>query len=193
MGYKEIREITGLTKSTVSKICREYKLTMNRTFSEITISNDNKSKIKKAYDEVKSTRKVAKLLNISRDSVIKVISNKRKKQISNNVISWRKRSKLKLVEYKGGECERCGYNKCIDSLEFHHIDPNEKDFTISGKSFNVQVKPGTQPDTTLRISGQGLPYMDEQGNGDQLILLKPFIPDRIDPKITASILQSRGN
>jgi len=136
--YKEIREITGLTKSTVSKICREYKLTMNRTFSEITISNDNKSKIKKAYDEVKSTRKVAKLLNISRDSVIKVISNKRKKQISNNVISWRKRSKLKLIEYKGGECERCGYNKCIDALEFHHIDPNEKDFAISGKSWSFE-------------------------------------------------------
>jgi len=65
--------------------------------------------------------------------------------------------------------------------------------TIGGKSFQVQVKPGTQPDTTLRISGQGLPHMDEQGNGDQLILLKPFIPDKIDNKITASILQSRSN
>jgi len=65
--------------------------------------------------------------------------------------------------------------------------------TISGRSFEVQVKPGTQPDTTLRISGQGLPHMNEQGNGDQLILLKPYIPDKIDNKITASILQSRSN
>lgn len=64
--------------------------------------------------------------------------------------------------------------------------------TINGKTFTVQVKPGTQPDSTLRISGQGLPYMDEQGNGDQLILIKPFIPDKIDKQITDSILRSRG-
>jgi len=64
--------------------------------------------------------------------------------------------------------------------------------TISGKTFTVQVKPNTQPDSTLRIAGQGLPFMDEQGNGDQLILIKPFIPDKIDKQITDSILRSRG-
>jgi DnaJ-class molecular chaperone len=64
--------------------------------------------------------------------------------------------------------------------------------TISGKTFTVQVKPGTQPDSTLRISGQGLPYMNEQGNGDQLILIKPYIPDKIDKQITDSILRSRS-
>lgn len=51
------------------------------------------------------------------------------------VIYWRIKAKKLLVEYKGGECERCGYNKCIDALEFHHKDPSEKDFTISGKSW----------------------------------------------------------
>ena len=64
--------------------------------------------------------------------------------------------------------------------------------TISGKTFTVQVKPNTQPDSTLRIAGQGLPFMNEQGNGDQLILIKPFIPDKIDKQITDSILRSRG-
>jgi len=39
---------------------------------------------------------------------------------------WRN-SKKRAVEYKGGKCERCGYNKCIDALEFHHIDPSQKD------------------------------------------------------------------
>lgn len=43
----------------------------------------------------------------------------------------RKRLKLKSVEYKGGSCEICGYNKCIEALEFHHRDPKEKDFAIS--------------------------------------------------------------
>lgn len=49
---------------------------------------------------------------------------------------------MKMVEYKGGKCEICGYNKCIEALEFHHINPKEKDFSISGgtKSFNT-LKP----------------------------------------------------
>ena len=55
-----------------------------------------------------------------------------------NVIDWRKRTKVKLVEYKGGKCCKCGYNKSIKALEFHHINPNEKDFTISGKSWSFE-------------------------------------------------------
>lgn len=61
--------------------------------------------------------------------------------------------------------------------------------TISGKTFEVDVKPGTQPDSTLRIAGQGLPA--NSGYGDQLILIKPFIPDKIDKRITDSILQHK--
>lgn len=47
------------------------------------------------------------------------------------VIDIRRRNKIKLVEYKGGKCEKCGYDKCIDALEFHHLNPNEKDFGVS--------------------------------------------------------------
>jgi len=61
--------------------------------------------------------------------------------------------------------------------------------TLSGKTFEVDVKPGTQPDSTLRIAGQGLPA--QNGYGDQLILIKPFIPDKIDKSITDSILQHK--
>lgn len=44
-----------------------------------------------------------------------------------NVIKRRRQNKLLLVEYKGGKCERCGYDKCIDALEFHHLDPSTKE------------------------------------------------------------------
>lgn len=47
------------------------------------------------------------------------------------VVSWRRRQKLKAIEYKGGCCEVCGYNKCPAALSFHHKDPSEKDFGIS--------------------------------------------------------------
>ncbi len=39
---------------------------------------------------------------------------------------WRQR-KLDAVEYKGGKCERCGYDKYPDVLEFHHLDPQSKE------------------------------------------------------------------
>lgn len=39
--------------------------------------------------------------------------------------------KLKAIKYKGGKCEICGYNKNTAALEFHHIDPTQKDFTIT--------------------------------------------------------------
>lgn len=47
----------------------------------------------------------------------------------------RRRLKVKQlsIDYKGGKCCMCGYNKCNSALEFHHLDPNEKDFGISAK------------------------------------------------------------
>lgn len=39
---------------------------------------------------------------------------------------WRQR-KLDAIKYKGGKCERCEYDKCPDALEFHHLNPNEKE------------------------------------------------------------------
>jgi DNA replicative helicase MCM subunit Mcm2 (Cdc46/Mcm family) len=43
--------------------------------------------------------------------------------------------KTKAIEYKGGKCEICNYNKCVSAMEFHHIDPNQKDFAISSKGY----------------------------------------------------------
>ena len=33
------------------------------------------------------------------------------------------------IEY-GGKCTQCGYDRCLDALEFHHIDPLEKEFHL---------------------------------------------------------------
>lgn len=43
--------------------------------------------------------------------------------------------KEKAVEYKGGRCQNkeCGYNKQISALEFHHLDPSQKDFAIGNE------------------------------------------------------------
>lgn len=50
-----------------------------------------------------------------------------------SVTESRQKLKQKLVEYKGGSCEICGYNKTVWALDFHHLDPNKKDFGIDSK------------------------------------------------------------
>ena len=39
---------------------------------------------------------------------------------------WQDR-KVKAVEYLGGKCSKCGYDKCIGALDFHHLDPSTKE------------------------------------------------------------------
>lgn len=41
------------------------------------------------------------------------------------------------VEYKGGHCIICGYNRCMSALEFHHLDQNKKDFSISVNGYTM--------------------------------------------------------
>ena len=41
--------------------------------------------------------------------------------------------KEKAIQYKGEKCSICGYNKYIGALEFHHLNPNKKDFGIGQK------------------------------------------------------------
>lgn len=50
---------------------------------------------------------------------------------SKAVSAKRKAIKKMLVDYAGGKCQRCGYDKSIRALEFHHTDPSKKDFGIS--------------------------------------------------------------
>ena len=41
------------------------------------------------------------------------------------------RMKKQCIDYKGGKCSICGYNKCMASLDFHHINENLKEYEIS--------------------------------------------------------------
>ena len=54
---------------------------------------------------------------------------KSQKDGSTNLLKFKARKVL--VESLGGKCEKCGYDKCIAALDFHHKDPTEKDFNIS--------------------------------------------------------------
>ena len=50
------------------------------------------------------------------------------KECSNVQTLTRQRNlKKDAINYKGGKCVSCGYNKCQGALEFHHKDPLQKD------------------------------------------------------------------
>ena len=65
--------------------------------------------------------------------------------------------------------------------------------TISGKVVQVRIPAQTQPHMQLKLTGCGMPIMNTGQFGDQIILLKPFIPDMISEDIVDSILRSRAN
>lgn len=57
---------------------------------------------------------------------------------SENVKKWRHRTKSKMVEAMGGKCQCCGYDRCKESLAFHHIDPKQKDIGLGAIRANPQ-------------------------------------------------------
>ena len=42
-----------------------------------------------------------------------------------------------LRKVRGGKCEKCGYDTYLGALDFHHINPNEKDLTIIDRDFKL--------------------------------------------------------
>lgn len=49
---------------------------------------------------------------------------------SEAVKKWRRATKNRVVTAMGGKCVICGYNKCMDALELHHIISHDKEFGL---------------------------------------------------------------
>lgn len=136
--------------ATVSKYVKEFKV---EDKSKHYVNDEDKIKIIELYKEIKDITKVHNQFNfISRVTVYSIIKNSGfyhiqpilspeewKKKRSLNVINWKKEAKRKLVEYKGGKCQVCNYNKCLRALDFHHLDPSKKDFSISSNSLSFEA------------------------------------------------------
>jgi hypothetical protein len=43
----------------------------------------------------------------------------------------KKLMKQKIIDYLGGKCVNCGYNKCNQALDIHHKNPNEKNYDVA--------------------------------------------------------------
>ncbi len=59
----------------------------------------------------------------------------RREALIKAVAKRRKKIKAMAVEYKGGKCIGCGYNRYQGALELHHVNPSEKGFAIGHKGY----------------------------------------------------------
>lgn len=64
----------------------------------------------------------------------------RREYLIKAVAERRKKVREMAIKYKGEKCVLCGYNKCIQALEFHHIKNDGKDFGISAKGYTSSWK-----------------------------------------------------
>lgn len=63
-------------------------------------------------------------------------SVEQKNKIAVERVQKRRRTLKEMsVNYKGGKCCICGYDRCAAALEFHHVNPNEKSFGLSAHGF----------------------------------------------------------
>jgi 5-methylcytosine-specific restriction endonuclease McrA len=148
MKYTDIMKETGCSKKTVSKYCMQAGLSENpKKIDEIT--PEILEFAQKRYDEIGNIKKVAKELHVSYQRLVDAglqIKEKVKKERKDGELtpqaSCAQKAKIKAIEYKGSKCLVCGYNKSVRALQFHHLDPIQKDFGISGntKSFE-KLKP----------------------------------------------------
>lgn len=136
--YKEISELLKISKSTINFHLKKTNLLGGVISLNKRLSEDVVNQIKEYYKDHTASECVIKF-NVSLSQVKYFAGNKRKvlteeeriKKQYDYVKTYRQRVKEKLVEYKGGKCEICEYNKYIGALDFHHLNPEEKDFTIS--------------------------------------------------------------
>jgi 5-methylcytosine-specific restriction endonuclease McrA len=54
---------------------------------------------------------------------------------SEAVSRWRRKAKQTLVDEFGGRCAICGYDRSTAALEFHHVNPATKRFSIAQQGF----------------------------------------------------------
>lgn len=139
LSYRQIKKELNCTLSVISYHCRKNGLIKNPTEKP---TEKEQKLFTDLYQEGKSLREISEITKWSRVTVGKYVKDRRviykKKTAAQAVIDSRRKKKQLLVEYKGGKCERCGYNKCIDALEFHHLDPLTKDFTISSSNLSLE-------------------------------------------------------
>jgi hypothetical protein len=118
---KKIQKLLKCSRSTVSKWC--CTLSENESIK----NNLNKIRVKILTDDIIKQKE----LNLIRQINIKS-KNDIKKLIRDSVKTW-------AIYKLGGKCRICGYNKCMASMTFHHVNKTTKLFNICGMALTHNI------------------------------------------------------
>lgn len=90
-----------------------------------------KEQILQLRNQNKTYREIQQILGCSRSLVSYYVNPtvKNTKNKCQNKNRFARRTKYKTLV--GGKCQKCGYDKCLDALQFHHNDPSQKKFNIT--------------------------------------------------------------
>lgn len=135
--YNEIALKLGCSKANISYHCRR----MGMGVDNKRILSDNEIVEMSEYYKTHSRKETASKYKISGSMVSKYSTYRKDRKVKTEterrvdnylrMKTAKQKTKIKAVEYKGGKCMKCGYSKCIRALDFHHNNPEEKDFSIS--------------------------------------------------------------
>ena len=70
----------------------------------------------------------------SKEKVKRWWCNVCRKRCNRKIKDRKRQAKRELIQEMGGGCNRCGYNECVASLDFHHLDPTKKDINLGSAS-----------------------------------------------------------
>lgn len=55
----------------------------------------------------------------------------RREYLIKAVAERRRKLKEMVIEYKGGKCKLCDYDRYAGAFDLHHLDPSQKEFGLS--------------------------------------------------------------
>jgi DNA-binding transcriptional MerR regulator len=146
--YTQIQKQLNCSRGTISHHLSSFIQEQKEIHKEnkTTLINEIKSNLpqtKQDFDKLYSDKLTSREIQFFYNSFYKKVNLGTTKDSIPKEYYSNKRYQIKkeLVDYKGGCCEICGYNKSLRALQFHHINPKEKDFNIGGvTTLNESVK-----------------------------------------------------
>lgn len=77
-----------------------------------------------------NTRNLSRYKNMTEDEILEDQKRRQLEKVVRCQKKMRRQRKQKLADMLGGKCIKCGYNKCLKCLSFHHKDTQNKKFGI---------------------------------------------------------------
>jgi predicted HNH restriction endonuclease len=84
-----------------------------------------REQVQELVAQKKTTAEIAAILGLPK-ATVRYHRESSKTRRGAQISEHRRKIKRKAIDYSGGKCLRCGYNKSQAALGFHHLDPNEK-------------------------------------------------------------------